>query len=290
MLKLRLIAGIVVKDGIAVQSIGFRRFLPLGRPAVLAENLNRWGADELLLLDISAPRQGRAIDTRLVRDVAAATFIPLTVGGGIRTVEDVRAVVQSGADKVAINTAAVEEPSLVRAAADRFGSQCVVASLDAVAPAEGDWRVATHAGVRTTALRPSQAARVAADHGAGEILLTAIHRDGAKSGYDLALIESVTRAVAVPVIVMGGVGHPRHFAEAARIPGVSGLAAANFFAFTEHAVSTAKAYLAKAGVEVRADAYADYRDHEFDETGRVARPSDRDLDRLIFTIHPPEVI
>ena len=290
MLKQRLIASITVRRGIAVQSIGFRRFLPIGRPEIVAENLNRWGVDEIVLLDISAPREGRGPDRALIEAVAAKAYVPVTVGGGIRTVVDVRNVVQWGADKVAINTAAIADPRLVDRAAERFGRQCVVCSIDAVADTDGAHQVVTEAGSRATGRDPVEIARIMEEHGAGEILLNAVHRDGAKCGYDRRLIERVTAAVTIPVIVLGGVGHPRHFLEGARIAGVSAVAAGNFFYFTEHSVLTAKAYLADAGIGLRHDSYADYRGRAFDEQGRIAKRDDRELENLVFTHYPDEVI
>jgi cyclase len=290
MLRTRLIACIVVKDGLAVQSIGFERFLPIGSPAILAENLNRWGVDEILLQDISKPRAGESPSITLIRRVAAQCFVPLTAAGGVREVADVRDAVFSGADKVAINTAALDDPALVTEAADRFGSQCIVASIDAKPDGRGGYEVFSHAGTRPTGKSPGETARLMERHGAGEILINAIHRDGSKEGYDLDLIRQVTEAVTVPVIVCGGVGHPKHFTEGAGVPGVMAVAAANFFAFTEHSVLTAKGYLAQQGIGLRHDTYADYRDHKFDEAGRVAKPAESDLAKLVFRHYPEEVI
>lgn len=293
MLRTRLIACIVVKDGIAVQSIGFNRFLPIGSPAVLAENLNRWGVDEIVLQDISKPRTGETPSIFFIRSVAAECLVPLTVAGGVGGVDDVRDAVFSGADKVAINTAAIEDPKVVETAAERFGAQCIVASIDAKengSSGPGGYEVFTHGGAKATGEAPAVVAKRLEDHGAGEILINAIHRDGTKQGYDLALIEQVTEAVTIPVIVCGGVGHPEHFVEGAKVPGVTAVAAANFFSFTEHSVLTAKAFLAQNGVGLRCDTYADYQEHRFDDSGRVAKPSEKDLAKLVFQHYPEEVI
>ncbi|MGY8991829.1 MAG: imidazole glycerol phosphate synthase subunit HisF [Rhodospirillales bacterium] len=290
MLRTRLIACIVVKDGIAVQSIGFNRFLPIGSPAVQAENLNRWGVDEIILQDISKPRAGETPSIVFIRSVAAECLVPLTVAGGVQGVDDVRDAVFSGADKVAMNTAAVEDPRKLEVAAERFGAQCMVASIDAKEDGKGGFEVYTHAGTKNTGETPAVVAKRLEDHGAGEILINAIHRDGAKQGYDLALIKHVTEAVTIPVIVCGGVGHPQHFVEGAKVPGVSAIAAANFFSFTEHSVITAKAYLAQNGIGLRCDSYADYQSHTFDESGRVAKPAESDLAKLVFQHYPEEVI
>ena len=290
MLRKRLIACIVVKDGIAVQSIGFNRFLPIGSPAILAENLNRWGVDEIVLQDISKPRTRDTPSIVFIRSVAAECLVPLTVAGGVQGVDDVRDAVFSGADKVAMNTAAIEDPSVLEAAAERFGVQCMVASIDAKENGKGSFEVFTHAGTKNTGEAPAIVAKRLEDHGAGEILINAIHRDGSKQGYDLALIKHVTEAVTIPVIVCGGVGHPKHFVEGAKVPGVFAVAAANFFSFTEHSVLTAKAYLAQSGVGLRCDSYADYQRHTFDDGGRVAKPVESDLAKLVFQHYPEEVI
>ncbi|MEL0106311.1 MAG: imidazole glycerol phosphate synthase cyclase subunit [Rhodospirillaceae bacterium] len=290
MLRTRLIACIVVKDGIAVQSIGFNRFLPIGSPAILAENLNRWGVDEILLQDISKPRNGETPSIFFIRSVAAECLIPLTAAGGVKSVDDVRDAVFSGADKVAINTAAIEDPKVIETSAERFGAQCIVASIDAKEDGSGGYEVFTHAGSKATGEAPDIVAKRLEDHGAGEILINAIHRDGSKQGYDLKLIKQVTKAVMIPVIVCGGVGHPKHFVEGAKVDGVTAVAAANFFSFTEHSVLTAKAYLAQNGIGMRCDTYADYQGHQFEESGRVAKPSEKDLAKLVFQHYPEEVI
>ena len=289
-LKKRLIAAIVVKDGVAVQSIGFRRFLPVGRPEIAAEFLNRWGIDEILLQDISASRQGRGPDRELLAAVAERCFVPLTVAGGIASVEDAHRVTQSGGDKVAVNTAAAENPALIRAIADRFGNQCAVASIDAVRGGDGQYETVTRGGRESTGLRPEEAARIFADHGAGEILITAVDRDGTKRGFDEKLVAAVAGAVNIPVIASGGAGCPAHFLDVLKIPGVSAAAAANYFNFTEHSVLTTKAFLCATGAALRNDTYANYAGRTFDTSGRTAKRSERDLDELMFEYQPEEVI
>lgn len=286
MLKPRLIGGIVVRDGWAVQSIGFRRYLPLGDPAIMAEHLNRWGIDEILLLDISARHRGRGPDLELVRRVARQCFVPLTVCGGVREVEDVRRVLGAGGDKIGINSAAIVDPQLLRRVADRFGEQCVVASIDVAGNSVAGYRL--HGA--SEAVDPfAQAARYVAE-GAGELLVTAIERDGSKRGYDLDLMRRMAERVAIPLIAMGGVGHPGDFAEALAVPGITGAAAANFFAYTEHSAVVARGFLRQRGVALRADTYADYSAHPFSADGRLAKQSDRDLQRLIYEFYPEERI
>lgn len=289
-LKKRLIAAIVVKDGVAVQSIGFRRFLPLGKPEIAAEFLNRWGIDEILLQDISACRQRRGPDYGLLAAVAARCFVPLTVAGGITSIETAHAVIQSGGDKVVVNTAAAENPVLIRAIADRSGSQCAVASIDAVRRSDGRYEVVIRGGSQTTGRHPDDAARILADNGAGEILISAVHRDGTRQGFDERLVAVVANAVNVPVIANSGAGHPAHFVSVLRIPGVSAAAAANYFHFTEHSVLTTKAFLAGSGTELRNDTYANYAGRIFDGAGRISKRSERELGELMFEYHPEEVI
>ncbi|MBH61775.1 MAG: imidazole glycerol phosphate synthase subunit HisF [Alphaproteobacteria bacterium] len=290
MLKQRLIGCIVVRDGIAVQSIKFSRYLPVGSAAICAQNLDRWGIDEILLQNISATPDGTGPDIALVETVAKNCFAPLTVAGGIRSVEDVRDVLQSGADKIAINSGGIENPDLITEIATVFGRQCVVASIDAKPGLDGKFEVWTRSGSRSTGISPAELARDLAQRGAGEIMISAIHRDGTKQGYDSDLISEVAAAITVPLIVSGGVGHPRHFREGCDLPGVSAVAAANYFQFTEHSAAIAKAYLSGDGIEIRHDTYADYRGRAFDNSGRIEKTPDRDLERLVFEHYEKEKI
>lgn len=218
--------------------------------AVKVYNLRE--VDELVFLDISATLQGRAPDFELVDDFADECFMPLTVGGGIRSVDDVGRLLAVGADKVSVNTAAVEHPSLVSEIARRFGSQCVVVSIDARRRPDGaGWTVATHAGTRDTGLDPVTLARRAQELGAGEILLTSVDRDGTMEGYDLELTAAVSGAVTVPVIASGGAGSYAHMAEAVQGGGASAVAAAAIFHFTQATPLEAKRYLRGQGIAVR---------------------------------------
>lgn len=289
MLKSRLIGGIVVREGRAVQSIGFQRYLPIGDPAITAEFLNRWGIDEILLMDISATTRGSGPDLDLVRAVARRSFVPVTVAGGIRTVGDVRAVIGAGCDKIALNTAGLADPTLIRRVADRFGVQCVVASIDIAGSArEGYWVYSRNTD--TTGLDPFAVATRFVVEGAGELLVTSVERDGSKRGYDTELLQRMAEKVAVPLIAMGGAGHPAHFSEVLAIPGVTAAAAANFFQFTEHSVLITKGFLKRQGIPLRDDTYADYSGCSFDTDGRLAKKLDRDLTRLIYEFYPDEVI
>ncbi|WP_454021054.1 imidazole glycerol phosphate synthase subunit HisF [Azospirillum sp. Marseille-Q6669] len=289
MLRKRLIGTVLVRNGVAVQSIGFRRHLPIGRPSVAVEYLNRWGIDEIVLLDITASRDGRCIDTQLVGNAAGKAFVPLTIGGGLRTVEDIARVIQSGADKISINSAAIHRPALIGDVARMFGRQCVVVSID-VRDENGRWSVMDEGGRIDTGLDALEHARRCADLGAGEILVNTVDRDGAKRGFDLDLLRSMADAVRVPVIGLGGAGHPRHFVEALSIPPLSAVAAGNMLHFTEHSVVLIKAFLRRHGIDVRLDTYADYQDTGFTDDGRLAKRPDDYLEGLAYEHIPDEII
>lgn len=289
MLKRRLTAILIVKDGIVVQSVGFAKYLPVGNPMIAAESLNRWGIDEIVLLDMSATPAGNGPDYELIKKVSKKCFVPLTVGGGVSSIDEMRKLTHYGADKAAINTAALEDPSIIEECAKVFGQQCVVVSMD-VKGSNGKYEVFADSGKRATGKTPVEWAKEAESRGAGEILLNSIDRDGAKKGYDIALAGLVADAVTIPVIACGGAGHPEHFLELAVRTGASALAAGNFFNFTEHSPITVKSYLVKAGVDVRLDTYAHYRDSQLDAAGRVAKREELYLEKLKFEYHPEEVI
>jgi cyclase len=250
MLKVRVIPCLDVKDGRVVKGVQFLELRDAGDPVEQAAAYDAAGADELMFLDITASHEGRGAMLEVIARTADVCFMPLAVGGGIRAVSDARALLRAGADKVSLNTAAVENPDLLAACADAFGSQAVVAAVDAKR-VDGAWRVFTYGGRRDTGLDAIAYARTAAERGAGEILLTSMDRDGAKSGYDIGLLEAVTAAVSVPVIASGGAGSARHMAEAVTAGGADAVLAASIFHFGEVTISEAKAVMAAAGVAVR---------------------------------------
>ncbi len=289
MLKRRIIAVVLVHRGHAVQSIGFRRYLPVSDPAISVEFFNAWGADEIVLLDIRASREGRRIPGELVTAAANRCFAPLTVGGGLWSVEDIRATLEAGADKIVLNTAVLADPALIPAAADRFGSQCLVASVD-VRRDGGGYTVFADSGRVDTGRPVVDHARGLEDAGVGEILLNAIDRDGRKDGFELDLYRMAVEAVSIPVIALGGAGEPAHFVELFDAADVSAAAAANFFNFTEHSITIAKAFLRRQGIDVRLDSHARYDDNEFGAGGRLARRTDDYLQAQFWEDHPPEEI
>ncbi len=282
MLKHRLIACLLMRDGLIVQSIGFRRYLPIGQPRFPIEFVSRWDVDEIVLLDISAGPQGRIPEFSVLEMLSRSCYVPLTVGGGIRSVEEVSGIIRAGADKVCVNTNAVARPQMITEIADRFGVQCVVVSMDCREERDGSYQVYTKSGKHPTGLTPAVWAEKAEALGAGEIFLNSIDRDGARCGYDVALIRQVTQAVSIPVIACGGVGAYSHFAAAILEGNASAAAAANLFQHHEHSTILAKAHMLKAGIDVRLDSAAKYQDREFDENGRLLMISADRLSEIEF--------
>ncbi|MCC7426426.1 MAG: imidazole glycerol phosphate synthase subunit HisF [Alphaproteobacteria bacterium] len=252
MLKTRIIPCLDVKDGRVVKGVNFVDLRDAGDPVEQARLYDREGADELCFLDITASHEQRDTIHDVVRRTAEAVFMPLTVGGGVRTVEDIRKLLLSGADKVSINTAAVARPEFVGEAARKFGSQCIVVAIDAKGVGPGRWEIFTHGGRRPTGLDVVAWARRMESLGAGEILLTSMDRDGTGAGFDLALTRAVADAVRLPVIASGGVGTAEHFVEGARA-GATGLLAASVFHFGQLSIAAVKDALDRAGVPVRRD-------------------------------------
>lgn len=246
----RIIPCLDVKDGRVVKGVRFVDLRDSGDPVDAATWYDAEGADELCFLDITASSDERPILLDVVRRTAERVFMPLTVGGGIRTVDDIRALLLAGADKVSMNSAAVARPDLIRESAERFGSQCIVIAIDARATA-GGWEVLTHGGRKATGLDPIPWARRAVELGAGEVLLTSVDRDGTQAGYDLDLLKAVSSAVPVPVVASGGAGALEHFYEALAIGGADAVLAASLFHDRRLSIKAVKSYLEGRGVVVR---------------------------------------
>jgi len=251
----RIIPCLDVDAGRVVKGVQFVDIRDAGDPVEIAKRYNDAGADEITFLDITASHQGRDTTLHTVEQIASQVFIPLTVGGGVRALEDIRNLLNAGADKVAINSAAVHNPEFVREAAERFGSQCIVVAIDAKkVSAESDtnrWEIFTHGGRKPTGLDAVEWARKMTDYGAGEILLTSMDRDGTKNGFDIALTRAISDAVPVPVIASGGVGNLQHLVDGVQQGGADAVLAASIFHFGEYSVQQAKEFMQSAGVEMR---------------------------------------
>jgi len=255
MLAKRIIPCLDVDAGRVVKGVRFVEIRDAGDPVEVARRYNEEGADEITFLDITASSDDRDTIVHVVEDVASQVFIPLTVGGGIRTAEDVRRMLNAGADKVGINTAAVFNPEFVKEAAERFGSQCIVVAIDAKqVSAEGEplkWEIYTHGGRKPTGIDAVQWAKKMADYGAGEILLTSMDRDGTKIGFDNKLTRTIAEAVPIPVIASGGVGNLQHLVDGVKEGAADAVLAASIFHFAEYSIGEAKRFMRDQGVEVR---------------------------------------
>ncbi|MDF1818926.1 MAG: imidazole glycerol phosphate synthase subunit HisF [Immundisolibacteraceae bacterium] len=250
-LSKRIIPCLDVDGGRVVKGVRFVEINDAGDPVEVARRYSEEGADEVVFLDITASSDDRETIIHVVEQVADQVFIPLTVGGGIRELADVRRMLNAGADKVAINTAAVNRPEFVREAAQHFGSQCIVVAVDAKQTESGSWQVFTHGGRRATGINVVEWCRQMADFGAGEILLTSMDRDGTREGFDLALTRAVADAVPIPVIASGGVGDLNHLVAGVRDGGADAVLAASIFHFGEYTIDAAKQAMAQAGLTVR---------------------------------------
>ena len=256
MLTRRIIPCLDVKDGRNVRGVRFSADKDAGDPVELAGYYNRTGADELVFYDITASAERRGIMRHVLEEVASQVFIPLTVGGGLRNTDNMFEMLRAGADKVSLNTAAVERPILISQGAERFGSQCIVLSIDALRvqnTASPRWEVWTHGGRRNTGKDVLEWSRLGVELGAGEIVMNSIDSDGARDGYDLELLRSVTDAVSVPVVASGGAGGLGHFYDAFSQGGAHAVLAASIFHYKEFTIGQAKAYLAEKGIPVRTD-------------------------------------
>ena len=251
----RIIPCLDVDNGRVVKGVNFVDIRDAGDPVEVAKRYNEQGADEITFLDITATHEDRETMVHMVEKIASEIFIPLTVGGGIRKVEDIRTMLNAGADKVGINSAAITNPEFVREAAEKFGSQCIVIAIDAKrVSAEGEpgkWEIFTHGGRKPTGLDAVEWAIKMTEYGAGEVLLTSMDGDGTKNGYDLELTRAISDAVAVPVIASGGVGNLQHLVDGVTEGAADAVLAASIFHFGEYSVLQAKAFMAEQGIEVR---------------------------------------
>ena len=253
MLKTRVIPCLDVADGRVVKGVNFIGLRDAGDPVEAARAYDAAGADEICFLDIQATTENRTTIFEMVQRTAEQCYIPLTVGGGVRNVQDVRNLLLAGADKVSFNSAAVANPDVVSEAADQFGSQCIVCAIDAKWVAPGQWEIFTHGGRKSTGIDAVEFSRIIVQKGAGEILLTSMDRDGTKAGFNLPMTRAISDAVSVPVIASGGVGSLDHLVEGVTKGGASAVLAASIFHFGEYTILQAKAHMAAAGIAVRLD-------------------------------------
>ena len=251
MLKKRIIPCLDVKDGRVVKGINFVDLIDAGDPVEQASIYNENGADEICFLDITASSDKRDILLDTVKKTAECCFVPLTVGGGVRSIHDIRKLLLAGADKVSINTAAIKNPDLIKESSNKFGSQCIVVAIDAKKTNDNTWEVFTHGGRQPTQLNALNFAKLAEENGAGEILLTSMDRDGTKEGYDIELTKTISRSLNIPVIASGGVGTLKHLKDGIVEGGSSAVLAASIFHFGEYSIQEAKEYLKKENVPVR---------------------------------------
>lgn len=251
MLKTRIIPCLDVKDGRVVKGVNFVDLIDAGDPVEQAKMYDEAGADELCFLDITASHENRGTILEVARRTAEQCFMPLTIGGGVRTVGDIRNLLLAGADKVSINTAAVRNPDFVAEASDKFGAQCIVVAIDAKTVAPGKWEIFTHGGREPTGIDAVAFAKLMESKGAGEILLTSMDRDGTRAGFNLPLTRAISDAVHIPVIASGGVGTLDHLVEGVTEGHASAVLAASIFHFGQHSIGEAKAHMAAAGVAIR---------------------------------------
>jgi len=251
MLKKRIIPCLDVKDGRVVKGINFVDLIDAGDPVEQASIYNENGADEICFLDITASSDKRDILLDTVKKTAECCFVPLTVGGGVRSIHDIRKLLLAGADKVSINTAAIKNPDLIKESSNKFGSQCIVVAIDAKKTNDNTWEVFTHGGRQPTQLNALNFAKLAEENGAGEILLTSMDRDGTKEGYDIELTKTISSSLNIPVIASGGVGTLKHLKDGIVEGGSSAVLAASIFHFGEYSIQEAKEYLKKENVPVR---------------------------------------
>lgn len=289
MLKKRITACLPVYNGIVVQSIGFKKYLPVGKPAISLEFLNKWGIDEIILVDITSRKNNLPLNFDMIREASKRCHVPLTVGGGINSLNDVAELMHCGADKVSLNRALFDQPALITAVARDYGDQCVVVSIDAVKTKDG-YSVYNYLSGSAMNISPAEAAVKAAELGAGEIFINSVDRDGSYLGYDIELIQSVCDVVHVPVLGAGGAKNANDMLRLIRETNVSAACAGNFFHFNEHSVNITKRVLFNNHVDLRLETHADYAENPLDINQRLLKKDDAVLENLLYIRIEKEVI
>ncbi len=289
MLKTRLVGLIIIKSGIAVQSYGFCRYLPIGKPEVVVEYIDRWGIDEIALIDIDASFESRPPDYSLVKRCAKFCQIPLSVGGGVKSMAHMDGLMRAGADKIIINSALISNPSLINEGAKVYGNQSMIASIDVVHGPQSTFEVRNTVVESTDKYSLESLATIAEENGAGEILLNCVDRDGKKTGYEINALSVLKNTVTIPVIMSGGVGCADHFVEGVKF-GASAVAAANYFHYTEHSVILAKRKMIQEGVQMRLDTRASYLQGTLNAQDRPVKICEKSLSKMRFEFIEEEVI
>ena len=288
MLKKRIIAVLTIYDGIIVQSIGFKKYLPIGKPEIAVEFLNQWGIDEIILLDICATKYNQSPNYELIKKIAKYNRVPLTVGGGIKELDQIKNLMDCGADKISLNHLLNTDSNLITRASDIFGNQCIVISIDGVKD-NNKYKVFDYMNNKIKDTTVQSLAESVEKKGAGEILINSVEKDGSKSGYDFNLINTITTAVKIPVISCGGAGSPHHLLQAALETNTSGIAAGNYFHFSEHSVSIAKSII-YASLKIRYDIDFKYEKKMIQDNGRLIKKDETELSKLHYIKHIKEKI
>lgn len=293
MLKTRLVGLVMVKSGIAVQSYGFSRYLPIGKPEVVVEYLDRWGIDEIALIDIDASQQSRAPNAAMIQRCAKFCHVPLSVGGGVKSLSHMEVLMRAGADKIIINSALITHPNLITEGARVFGNQSMIASIDVQRGPASQFFVKTPSLEQSSSFDSTLAINVLAQkvqaRGAGEILLNSVNQDGQRRGYNLEALAEIQKAITIPVIICGGVGNATHFIDGAKL-GASAVAAGNYFHFTEHSVILAKRKIMQSGIPMRLESHASYSHATLDKRDRLININEQALSKMRFTKIKEDVI
>lgn len=288
MLKKRIIACLIVSNGVVVQSIGFKKYLPIGKPKIAVEFLNNWGVDEIIIVDIKASMENRGPDFNMIKELSSKCHVPIAVGGGITSIEQMRTLMDCGADKIVINQAAIIDKTLIGNAARVFGNQCIVVSID-VKKVGDCYKVFDYKKREVIDVDVLVWCKEAEKLGAGEIFLTSVDRDGTYMGYDIDLFKQVSSKLEIPVIASGGAGNGGHFADVFKLTAVNAASAGNFFHFSEHSVIKVKSVV-KNVAPIRLDTAANYADFKINDKNRLMKRSDQYLKDLLYLRIDKEII
>lgn len=289
MLKKRIIANLTIKDDVVVQSIGYKKYLPIGSVSVAVQFLNEWGIDEIIISDISATIERKSPSNDLFKSISKKCFVPLTIGGGVRSIDQVHQLLHSGADKFFVNKFAIENPKFITETAKIFGNQCVVVAID-VSYINDKPVIYNYESRECYSIDLFDWISELVDRGAGEIMINCVQRDGRYNGFDISLAKDISDFVNIPVLICGGAGKPIHFFEILNNTNVSGAVAGNYFHFTEHSVITTKAYLLKKGLDIRLETFAKYNNNYINENNRLEKNEDTYLENLLYQRFVNEII